>query len=145
VYLLEPSSHREGLESRGFVDQGNMPPRIISLDDNDATLAARAAALQEAGYVVLSASGTDETLCLLANERDFDLVILGPVFPKAVTEWLASVLYRTSGAPVVVVFSGEANHNIRADAYVNAAEGVDALVRTAYTVLHQTKPATGAS
>jgi len=70
-------------------------------------------------------------------------VILGQAFSEAVTEWLASVFYRTSGIPAIVVFSGEANHNIRADGYVNVSEGVEVLVRKAGSVLHRTKQATG--
>jgi len=125
------------LRTLGSLDRSNTPPCIISIDDNGDILAARAAALQEAGYVVLSACGADEALRLLANQRNFDLLILGQAFPQAVTEWLASLLKRTSGIPVVVIVSGDSDHEIRADGYVNVTEGVEVLVSTADSVLHR--------
>lgn len=72
-----------------------------------------------------------------ASQQAFDLVILAQEFVNEMTEWRARLLHRPPAIPVVVMQTGPANRNIRADGYVNVADGPEALLTAVMSILAQ--------
>ncbi|HEU5335513.1 MAG TPA: response regulator [Terriglobales bacterium] len=105
-----------------------MKRTILCLSFDQTVSASRRAALEQAGYTVVAATGVPDALQMLSSVS-FDLLIVGHRFSSADKHNLA-VQAREKSTPVLLISGAAADPDIPADIRVYALEGTAGLVAT---------------
>jgi len=111
-------------------------PQVLSVGIDRRLLLARHSLLEEAGFAVTSVDSTYEGLKTLAT-ADFAAVVVGQCFPFTEKQLFAAEVGERWHIPVVVLYDGNADFKINADAHVeitkDAAELIAVLKSVTYT------------
>ena len=112
-----------------------MPAKILSLGKDPAILRARNVALERAGYSVISVTGVDDALRLIAQHK-FDLAIVGYTFSRREKRDLVARI-NAAGVPVLLLYLEHCDHGIPASIHVNVFDGTANLLSSIAAMLSQ--------
>jgi two-component system cell cycle sensor histidine kinase/response regulator CckA len=85
-------------------------PRILVVDDDEAVRTFVSRALEEAGYVVVSASGGRDALKLIEAQPRFDVCVLDVMMPDIRGDELGCQLRARDPDARILYFTGYADH-----------------------------------
>ena len=85
-------------------------PRILVVDDDEAVRTFVSRALEEAGYVVVSASGGRDALKLIEGQPRFDVCVLDVMMPDIRGDELGCQLRARDPDARILYFTGYADH-----------------------------------
>ncbi|MGB9103696.1 MAG: hypothetical protein WCC59_02965 [Terriglobales bacterium] len=112
-------------------------PHVLSVGIDRRLLLARHTLLEEAGFAVTSVSTTYEGLKTLATGR-FSAVVVGQCFPFTEKQLFAAEVGERWRIPVIVLYDGNADHQLTADAHVEITKGAAELIAALNSVIfHQ--------
>jgi hypothetical protein len=102
-------------------------PHVLSVGIERRLLLARHTLLEEAGFAVTSVSTTYEGLKTLATGR-FAAVVVGQCFPFTEKQLFAAEVGERWHIPVIVLYNGNADFQLTADAHVEITKGAAELI-----------------
>lgn len=109
-------------------------PQVLSVSLDRRLLPARHALLEEAGFAVTSVDTTYEGLKTLATCR-FDAVVVSQCFPFTEKQLFAAEVGERWHIPVIVLYDGNADFRINADAHVEITKGAAELIAALNSVI----------
>jgi DNA-binding NtrC family response regulator len=109
-------------------------PHVLSVGFDRRLLLARHALLEEAGFAVTSVDTTYEGLKTLAESR-FAAVVVGQCFPFTEKQLFAAEVGERWHTPVIVLYNGNADFQINADALVEITKGAAELITALNSVI----------
>ena len=104
-------------------------PHVLSVGSDRRVLLARHTLLEEAGFAVTSVDTTYEGLKTLAA-GGFDAVVVGHGFPFTEQQLFAAEVGERWRIPVIVLYKGNADFQVTADAQVEITKDAAELVAT---------------
>jgi hypothetical protein len=113
-------------------------PAVLSVGLDRRLLLARHALLEEAGFVVTSVGTTYEGLKTLATSR-FAAVVVGQCFPFTEKQLFAAEVGERWRIPVIVLYDGNADFQLTADADVEITRGAVELIAALNSVVSRKK------
>jgi hypothetical protein len=113
-------------------------PPVLSVGLDRRLLLARHALLEEAGFAVTSVNTTYEGLKTLAISR-FAAVVVGPCFPFTEKQLFAAEVGERWRIPVIVLYDGNADFQLNADAQVEITKGAAELIAALNGVIFRQK------
>lgn len=102
-------------------------PQVLSVSSDRRLLLARHTLLEEAGFAVTSVNTTYEGLKTLTTGR-FAAVVVGQCFPFTEKQLFAAEVGERWHIPVIVLYDGNADFRINADAHVEITKGAAELI-----------------
>jgi DNA-binding NtrC family response regulator len=102
-------------------------PQVLSVGIDRRLLLARHSLLEEAGFAVTSVSTTYEGLKTLET-GSFAAVVVGQCFPFTEKQLFAAEVGERWHIPVIVLYDGNADFRINADAHVEITQGAAELI-----------------
>ena len=102
-------------------------PHVLSVGIDRRLMLARHTLLEDAGFTVTSVSTTYEGLKTLATGR-FSAVVVGQCFPFTEKQLFAAEVGERWRIPVIVLYDGNADHRLTADALVEITNGAAELI-----------------
>jgi DNA-binding NtrC family response regulator len=109
-------------------------PHILSVGIDRRLLLARHMLLEDAGFAVTSVSTTYEGLKTLATGR-FSAVVVGQCFPFTEKQLFAAEVGERWHIPVIVLYDGNADFQLTADALVEITKGAAELIAALSSVI----------
>jgi hypothetical protein len=109
-------------------------PQVLSASSDRRLLLARHTLLEEAGFAVTSVDTTYEGLKLLAAGR-FAAVVVGQCFPFTEKQLFAAEVGERWHIPVIVLYDGNADFQINADAHVEITQSAAELITALNSVI----------
>jgi DNA-binding NtrC family response regulator len=113
-------------------------PQVLSVGIDRRLLLARHALLEEAGFAVTSVDTTYEGLKTLATGR-FAAVVVGQCFPFTEKQLFAAEVGERWRIPVIVLYKGNADFQLTADANVEITNGAAELITALNSVIFRQK------
>ena len=113
-------------------------PHVLSVGIDRRLLLARHTLLEEAGFDVTSVDTTYEGLKTLATSR-FAAVVVGQCFPFTEKQLFAAEVGERWRIPVIVLYDGNADHRLTADADVEITKGAAELIAALKGVIFRQK------
>jgi len=109
-------------------------PNVLSVSLDRRLLLARHTLLEEAGFAVTSVSTTYEGLKTLATGR-FAAVVVGQCFPFTEKQLFAAEVGERWHIPAIVLYNGNADFQVSADARVEITNGAAELIAVLNSVI----------